>query len=225
MTDNQDDGFDDFNLEQIGLQTGAFGGARLLKFDTDKYVTREGDVIGPEHHLLSMGLVKVVQKFVQGKLAKTIIVPPGEKMPDVERMNEEAPREEWGPDPFNPGNMVGPYSGVLVLKFIEEPALNRYAFITKSLGGCIAVGDLSDKIKIMRRLHGPDVTAIVSPQTTLWKTRFSVRKRPHFQVVGWRKLGSDGNGEPLPPPKTPLTLGTTVAPPTLKEEMQDEVPF
>jgi hypothetical protein len=219
-----EDGFDNFNLEQIGLQAGAFGGARLLKFVTDKYVTREGDVIGPERRFICLGLVKVVQKFVQGRLVDTIVVPSNEKMPDVAKMNEEAPREEWGPDPFNPGNMVGPYSGVLVLKFIEEPALNRYAFVTKSIGGSIAVGDLSDKIKIIRRLYGPDMTAIVSPQTTLFRTKFGVRKRPNFEVKDRRKL-DDGSGEPLPPPDKPLTLGTTVASPTLREEMGDTIPF
>jgi hypothetical protein len=225
MSNGNDDGFDDFSLEQIGQRTGAFGGARILKFVTDKFATTEGVVIGPEHHLISLGLIKVVQKFVQQKLVDTIVVPSGEKMPDIEKMNEEAPRTEWGPDPFNPGNLVGPYSGVLVLKFIEEPALNRYAFVTKSIGGSIAVGDLSDKIKIMRRLYGPDVTAVVSPQATLWKTRYSVRKRPDFQVVGWRKLGGGESGEPLPPTNKPLTLGTSLASPTLQQEMQDEVPF
>jgi hypothetical protein len=222
---NYEDGFDDFDLEQIGQRTGAFGGARLLKFNTDKYVTREGDVVGQERRLICLGLVKVVQKFVQQKLVDTIIVPSGEAMPDVDEMNEKAPREEWGTD-LN-GNPVGPYVRVLVLKLIEEePALARFAFVTSSIGGNIAIGDLSDKIKIMRRLHGPSITAIVSPQTTLFKTRFGVRERPHFEAVAWRKLGgASGGGEPLPPTKEPLTLGTSVAPPTLKEETQDEVLF
>jgi hypothetical protein len=220
---NYEDGFDDFNLEQIGQRPGAFGGARLLKFVTDKYATREGDVISPERRFICLGLTKVVQKFIQQKLVDTKIVPPNENMPDIERMNEEAPKEEWGTD-LN-GNPAGPYSRVLVLKFIEEPALTRFAFVTQSIGGSIAVGDLCDKIKIMRRLHGPEVTAIVSPQTTLFKTRFGVRKRPNFEVVAWRKLGGEGGGK-LPAAPQPLTLGTTVAPPTLREEMGgDTIPF
>lgn len=223
---NYEDGFDDFNLEQIGQRTGVFGGARLLKFDTDKYVTREGDVIGPERRFLCLGLVKMVQKFVQKKLVDIQIVPPNEKMPNVEEKNEEASREEWGPDPYNPGKMVGPYSRILVLKFIEEPALTRFAFVTKSVGGSIAVGDLSDKIKIIRRLYGSDTTAVVAPQTTLFKTKYGVRKRPHFEVTDRRKFGGkDDGGQPLPSTKGPLQLGASVAPPTLKEEVRDEVPF
>jgi hypothetical protein len=238
MSTNDEDGFDDFSLEQIGLRAGAFGGARLLKFVTDKFVTREGEVIGPERRFISLGLVKVVQKFVDKKLVDTIIVPSGKKMPDVDEMNEKAPREEWGAD-LN-GQPTGPYVRVLVLKFIEEPALTRYAFVTSSIGGSIAVGDLSDKIKILRRLRGPDITAVVSPRTTLFKTKFSVRKRPDFYVLGPRRLGGDdGGGQPLPRPKGALTLdapvtptpeaspmlGTPVESPTLREEMADEVLF
>jgi hypothetical protein len=228
MSENQEsDGLDSFSLEQIGQRTGAFGGARLLKYVTDHYVTREGEVIEPSREMAVLGLKKVVQKFVGQKLVDTIVVPDGEKMPDVAAMNEAAPREEWGTD-LN-GNPVG-------LKMLDAKTMDRFAFVTSSVGGSIAVGDLSDKTKIMRRLNGPNVVPVVSCSTTNFKTRYATRKRPDFRVLRWMTLGGDSGGElpkpqqktiaaPAAAPKTSITFGTPVEPPTLKQETGDEVPF
>ena len=41
--DYENDGLSSFSLDQIGMQTGAFGGARLLRFVDGQYVTREGE--------------------------------------------------------------------------------------------------------------------------------------------------------------------------------------
>ena len=169
MRNQESDGLDSFSMEQIGQRTGAFGGARLLKYVTDHFVTREGEVIDPSREMIVLGLKKVVQKFVAQKLVDTIVVPDNEKMPDVAAMNEAAPREEWGTD-LN-GNPVGPYVRVLVLKMLDANTMDRFAFVTSSVGGSIAVGDLSDKTKVMRRLNGPNVAPVVSCAITNFKTR------------------------------------------------------
>jgi hypothetical protein len=258
----ESDGLSDFDLEQIGMRTGAFGGARLLKYVTDHFVTREGEVIGPERELAALGLKKVIQKFVGQRLVDTIVVADGEKVPDIAAMNEQAPREQWGAD-FQ-GNPAGPYTLVLVLKLLDPTNMERFAFITSSKGGAIGVGDLSDKVKIMRRFRGPGVVPVVSCSTTAFRiARLNVtRKRPDFRVVRWITLGDSGGSlsapkspKPLaapasvekpatpkpaePPAKpvpeafapatlapAPVTLGPSVEPPTLAEEMGgDAVPF
>ena len=178
--EEESDGLDSFSLEQIGQRTGAFGGARLLKYVTDHYVTREGEVIEPSREMIVLGLKKVVQKFVAQKLVDTIVVPDNEKMPDVAAMNEAAPREEWGTD-LN-GNPVGPYVRVLVLKMLDANTMDRFAFVTSSVGGSIAVGDLSDKTKVMRRLNGANVTPVVSCSITNFKTRFSLKSVREHQA-------------------------------------------
>jgi hypothetical protein len=152
----EDDGLSTFSLDQLGQQVSTFGGARILKFVAGNYVTREGETIGPEREFVLLGLVKVVQKFVGKKLMDTIVVPPLEKFPDVDAMNEAAPREEWGPD-LN-GKMVGPYARILVLKLYDASTMDRYVFVTGTLGGMIAFGDISDKIKLIRRQKGKDTT-------------------------------------------------------------------
>ena len=264
---------DNFSPEQIGRKAGAFGGARLLKFVDGRFVTREGEEIGPDKELVVLGLEKVVQKFVGRKLLDTIIVPDGAKVPNLKEMNDAAPREEWGVDLNN--NPVGPYTLVLVLKLINV-TLDRFAFITNSVGGSIAIGDLSDKTRIMRRFRGPNVSPVVSLGVTTFRTNFGPKKRPDFRIVRWITLSADvlpgpdrptaaptpaigrhdavatstiavvDQPAPAPAAATPaaapaaaaqsaptlaaavregVTLGTPVDPPSLKEEMADDLPF
>jgi hypothetical protein len=122
----ESDGLDNFSPEQIGRKAGAFGGARLLKFVDGRFVTREGEEIGPDKELIVLGLKKVVQKFVGRKLLDTIVVPDSEKVPNLKEMNDAAPREEWGIDLND--NPVGPYTLVLVLKLDQRRDARSFCF-------------------------------------------------------------------------------------------------
>jgi hypothetical protein len=270
----ESDGLDNFSPEQIGRKAGAFGGAQLLKFVDGCFVTREGEEIGPDKELVVLGLKKVVQKFVDHKLLDTVVVPDSEKVPNLKEMNDAAPREEWGVDLNN--NPVGPYKLVLMLKLINAATLDLFAFVTNSVGGSIAIGDLCDKCKIMRRFRGPNVSPVVSLGVTTFPTHFGPKKRPDFRSVRWLTLSADvlpgpdrrsaaptpaiGQHEPvatstIAPVEKPapapaaatqaaapaaaahsafplagavregVTLGAPVDPPTLKEEMGDDLPF
>ena len=132
----------------------------------------------------------MVQKFVAQKLVDTIVVPDNEKMPDVAAMNEAAPREEWGTD-LN-GNPAGPYVRVLVLKMLDANTMDRFAFVTSSVGGSIAVGDLSDKTKVMRRLNGPNVAPVVSCAITNFQDPIQPEEAAGLRVLRWIALGGEG---------------------------------
>jgi hypothetical protein len=291
----EDDGLSSFSLDQLGQRKSAFGGAKMVKFNNGVYATREGETIGPEREQILLGLVKVIQKFVGKKLVETIIVPPREDFPDIDAMNEGAPREEWGVN-LN-GDAAGPYVRVLVLKLLDAKTMDCYAFVTQTTGGSIAVGDITGKVKIMRRIRGPNVTAVVSCQSATMKSNYNPRgvRRPEFKVLRWIALAASPEtvtapaptqaiappaaaapaapvapaaaatpaaaaaaaataptavtpaaapaaappvaAAPEAPPITPepaavptvtvdtANIGTVVLPPTLKEELQDEVPF
>lgn len=207
--ENEDDGLGSFSPSQLGMKTGAFGGARILKFTKPTFTTREGEVIEPTRELLSLGLVKVVQKFVGKQLLETIPVGPRDDFPDVEAMNLAAPQAEWGIG--LDGKPKGPYSRLLILKLLDLATMDRYAFITSSIGGSIAVGDLSDKCKIRRRLQGNNVAPIVTLGTTLFKTHFNPNdRRPDFKIVRWIELAGD---PALTKPAAPLQLGSGAAAP------------
>jgi hypothetical protein len=243
----EDDGLATFSLEQLGRKVSTFGSARIMAFVSGNYTTREGETIDSTREFILLGLVKVVQKFVGKKLMDTKIVPPREKFPDVDKMNEDAPREEWGTD-FN-GKPSGPYVRVLVLKLLDARTMDRYVFVTKSIGGMIAFGDISDKIKLIRRLKGANATAVITCESGVrMKSQYNPHgvPRPHFRIVRYVRLG--GETAALPPaqvkalpPSTSAASPTTSAPPTsaappildlptvpqasLREEMADEVPF
>ena len=119
-----------------------------------------------------LGLKKVVQKFVGKKLIDTIVVPDDEKIPDVDAMNEAAPREEWGTG-LN-GKPRRALRRVLVLKLLDAATMDRFAFITSSVGGSIAVGDLSAKCKIMRQLQGPQRAPVVTCNVDPLQDRYSL---------------------------------------------------
>jgi hypothetical protein len=212
-TDYESDGLDNFDLGQIGMQTGAFGGAQMLFFKDGTYATREGQVIGPEREFVVLGVKKVVRKFVGKQLMNSVVVPNNERVPDIAAMNEAAPRSEWGPG-FD-GKLQGPYSLILVLKLLDPANLDRFAFITPSKGGAIAIGDLADKTKIMRQFRGRGIAPAVSCSSAPFRIgRLNVtRKRPHFAVLRWITLGPDsGGGLPAPEAPKPLAGLETVKP-------------
>jgi hypothetical protein len=202
--DYEDDGLSNFDLGQVGMRSGAFGGARMVKYVTDRFVTREGETIGPETELAVLGLKKVVQKFVGKQLEDTIVVPDGQKVPDIGELNRAAPQGEWGIG--LDGKPQGPYTLFLVLKLLDLKSMDRFAFVTQSKGGAIAIGDLTDKVKIMRRFRGPDIAPVVALCTTPFRiNRLNItRKRPDFRVKRWIKLGGGGGGLPAPEGPKPL---------------------
>jgi hypothetical protein len=67
--------------------------------------------------------------------------------------------------------------------------------------------DLSDKVKIIRRFHGPDIAPVVSCSATAFRiARLGiVRKRPDFRVLRWIRLSDAGDGR-LPAPEAPKPL-------------------
>jgi hypothetical protein len=238
------DGLGSFDQSQMGGKASAFGGARILKFMQGTYHTTLGEVVEPARELVSLGLAKIVQKFVGKQLLETIPIGPHDAFPDIDAMNEAAPRSEWGIG-LN-GLPQGPYNRALILKLLDLVTMDRYAFVTKSLGGQIAIGDLSDKTKIRRRLQGPCVTPVVSCRSTLFKTRYNPHdRRPHFEPLRWIELKGDAalaqpakplqlTGDQAAPiaPKTeapiaPATapLGVTVPEPTMQQELDDKVVF
>jgi cell division septation protein DedD len=187
--EHDDDGLGSFDLSQLGQKVGAFGGATILKFVQGTFLTRDGVQIESTREFLSLGLAKLVQKFVGKKLLDTILVGQHDNFPDIEAMNESAPKEEWSV--FN-NKPQGPYSRCLVLKLLDMTTMDRFAFVTTSIGGGVGVGDLSDKTKLGRRLQGPNVSPVVSCRWKPFPNPFNPHnKRPHFEIVRWIMMGGD----------------------------------
>jgi hypothetical protein len=221
----------------------------LVKFTNEaEWVLRDGESLAAGRELVAFNVGRVVQKWQDGQPVETIVLEPNQKFPDIEKMNEETPKEEWveGPD----GNMRGPWQGQHILYLLDLKTMDKFTFPTGTVGGRIAVRELRDKTMWMRRLRGPNVYAVVTLDNAWMNTRFGGRSRPHFKIVQWVRLGGEGGDvEALPPPTSPPTSQqaldhfakpaakpaqqttaqselplTEVKEPSLKEELSDEIP-
>jgi hypothetical protein len=60
-----------------------------------------------------------------------------------------------------------------------------YTFVTDTVGGRQAVGELKDAIVTVRQAQ-PNALPVVQLATTTMKTRYGVKPRPDFKIVDWR---------------------------------------
>jgi hypothetical protein len=180
---------------------------------------------------------------------ETIFLKAGEKIPDLEKRNEETPKSEWV-EGFD-GKPKGPWQAQHVVYMIDPISIDQYSYPTSTIGGGIAVRELIDRIIWMRRFRGNAVYPVVQLATRFMPTNYSGRLRPHFEIVDWAKFDPGGGGmipvnDPRQlPPQQPAdklpeaatdktekikavlhTIGMqTVEPPSAKEATDDEIKF
>src|SRR6516165_1882788 len=95
----------------------------LLKFTNEAtWVTRDGDELPANLELVAVDVGRVLQKWQDQQPVETIILEPHQKFPDIEKMNEETPKEEWveGPD----GQMRGPWQAQHIV-YLLDPKRDR----------------------------------------------------------------------------------------------------
>lgn len=148
------------------------------------------------------------------------------------------------------GQPRGPWQAQHVVYFLSPDTMDRFSFPTGTVGGTIAVRELVDKTNWMRRFRGPHVYPVVTLSDTFMHTKFGGRQRPHFLIKRWVSFGPGENALPAPveapnltaqrlaqfaPPKAEETPVAPVAPtqpgpptvaePTTREVLDDEIPF
>jgi len=197
--------------------------------------------------LTAINVRNVVTKWSHdNKPLETQILAPGEKFPDFEKRNAECPQSEWR---MSFGKKVGPWSGQHCLYLLDEQFIcYTWASPITTIGSAIAVSELVNQIRRVRRFRGENVYAVVELSHTHFPNAYKPdRERPYLRVDSWVRLGADRMANVLPPPTTaalpdsgsaPAASGSapaatqgapadaqSVAPVTLKEEMQDESRF
>ena len=203
----------------------------LAKFTNEAtWVTRDEEEL-PKLELVAVDVIRVVQKWQDGKPVETRILEPHQKFPDIEEMNEKIPRKEWieGPD----GQMRGPWQAQHILYLLDLSTMDKYTYPTGTAGGTIAIRELRDKIVWMKTYRGTNVYPVVVLSDTFFPTRFGGRQRPHFQIVRWVRFAGEGGeaAQALPSPSSPSSTAasvqsdsSSVQEPSLKEELNDEIP-
>jgi hypothetical protein len=231
------DGFDGYVDRVEGddspAQEGIIRGAMLKFSATAEWERRDGETIGPGVKLIVTDIVRAVLKWSANKNERpeAKIIPPGRPFPDVAAMNEAIPKEQWRQ---GPAGLQGPYQAQQAVVMLEPKSMDTFTYTTSSIGGFIAVRELVDKVTTMRKYRGP-VSPIVTLGDVAMRTRFGERRRPHFSIVDWIRMG--GPDEPkqaaLPAPSPVIEVKPAAAadsmkiaePLTLKEEMSDEIPW
>src|SRR5262249_7642440 len=151
------DGFDTYTDEIEGEQEeDQIASGRVIQGEPIKF-TNEAIWVGvdkqplpPNLLLLVINILRVVQKWGLDNMpsAPPIILGPNEKWPDVEAMNEKCRKSEWRTS-FN--KLVGPYQKQKVTYFWDPITGNKYTWPTGSNSGMARVGDLVERIQMMRQ--------------------------------------------------------------------------
>ena len=191
------DGFDDVD-DRVG--TSIIRGDKLKFTNAGAWVDENGDPIAKDREFLVVELMKVSQKWIDGKPVETRILSSGEYFPDIEKLNAEAPRSEWR-DAF--GKMVGPWQNSFVLYLLDPETMQGFTFPTSTAGGFRAVFELKGDVHRARMLQGDNVYPVVTLADTHMKTQYGPRQRPAFKIVRFVPIGGQARpllGQPEPEP-------------------------
>ena len=166
-----------------------------------------------------------------------------EQYRDTDAVNEAVPKEEWLPG-YEKGQLRGPVQNQNVLIFGDLATMEKFVWPspTSTIGSSIAVRELNAKVQRMRAFRGARVFAKVRLSKCLFPTRYGERQRPHLEIVGWveptehglaqidpRLLSGAPGAQQAPAPRMqpndPAPGARVVTEPSLREELDDEVPF
>jgi len=208
MTDTADnlpmipesDGFDDRENDSGRVIRGA-----QLKYNDGCWSSRDGQP-APSSPLLVVGVLTILQQWLDQKPIKTLKKEKGKPWPDVEALNDTVPQSQWeiGID----GKPRAPWQMQWVVYLLDEKTAERFTYANGTVGARIAVDELKDRVSDKRfMLANNTVLPLVELPCTPMKTRFGGKMRPEFKTVGWRSFG--GTLEPPPPTKL----------------LSDEIPF
>jgi hypothetical protein len=185
------DSFDDVD---DGGGSSPIKGDKIKYGNDDKWINaKTGEVIPPTRELLVAERIKGTQKWIDDKPAETRILATGEHFPDIERLNAEAPPEEWT-EKF--GTKRGPWQNVFFVYLLDPKTLEGFTWPTSTAGGFRAVSELTEHVRRARMLQGAaNIFPVVTLFSTHMNTRFGGRQRPRLEVVRFITLG--GQARPL----------------------------
>jgi hypothetical protein len=194
---DQDDGF-----------SGSLASGRLIKgtlarwTDSTHWVDRDG--LALPSPLLVVAINEVLQMWKGGKA--TVI--PDKPLPVPDELNAAIPVREWeiGPDE----KPRPPWQHVIVVYFVDLATGAFYTYAAPTVGAHIAYDALKESVITMRALRGTKCMPLVNLSERPMKTKFGMKVRPHFEIVGWKTPGEDGKAVQAKP--TPQLTGPAAEP-------------
>jgi hypothetical protein len=172
------------------IEQGGFGfddrflQGQLAKWTAEtKWIDRDGIVLPSP--MAAIGTAKALQRFKNGVCIDIIRALP---LPDLDELNASVPESDWETDLT--GKPRKPYALHRAVYLIDLDDASVFTFISSSQGGAIAVDRLESRTSMMRAMRGANVSPIVELREARTKTRFGMKSRPEFDIVGWREFGA-----------------------------------
>jgi hypothetical protein len=214
--------FDDFDtIENEGVEgddaeqsNRVIQGTRLTFGNDFIWMTSDDEEFPVDRELVVVETHRCLQKWVDRKVVGTIPVAADQKWPDVDKLNAQCPKSEWQDGPS--GQPQGPWARTRIAYLVDLTTMEKFTYASGTVGADIAVRELRDRIRMMRRFRGDAVYPVVTLDDTFMATRFGGRQRPDFKIVRWIKLGPDHEALPAPVP--------TALPPASAKEVEDKKP-
>jgi hypothetical protein len=203
-----DDGFDKTN-EADRLIRGS-----IVRCVDGTWKDSDGNSIPPDSRWVAWATNECLQKWHNKMPVQTIMKQPGSALPDVDELNAEIPQKEWE---TIDGKPRPPWGRQVVVYLLNAETGAELTFISGTVGAAIAVERLRRQTGNMRMLRGARVVPVITLGNKLMRTNFGSRLRPEFVIQEWREFGA-------PSPALTAEAGKKIAPPTLAEELNDEIP-
>jgi hypothetical protein len=211
-----DDGFNDLAVIDrviVGVMTRC----------VDGQWTGDGMPIPKDTRLLALATTMVLQHWQDETPIETIRAKPGQSYTALvdlrDDLNSKIDESTWetGMD----GSPRPPWVLSFIVYMLNPVTAEKFTYVNSTIGARIAVADLKDKVASMRAIKGEHVIAEVELASKPMKTKFGQKIRPHFDVVGWKTFDTGHKPAQLESPRGIQP----VEPPTLGEEIKDEISF
>ena len=211
LTPHGDDGF-----PVPENSSGQFIRGQMAKYNDGSYVVDKTETL-PDEPLVAVGVTTVWVKWEDGKPVEHRITAAGQIHPDRDDLPDQDDRM-WPPG--LDGKPADPWKDTRYLYLVNPRTGADYTFVTDSNGGRRAVGNLKSKIMNVRMAY-PGAVPVIKATSAPFKTQYGMKKRPEFEVIGWRNSdgGSMANALNEPQPKLVEQLKAK------EPQFEDDIPF
>jgi hypothetical protein len=163
---------------------------KAIRFVTDHYVVgREKSALPSDRQYIVIELREGWRRLEAGSKPEWLMREPGQPKPE----QPHVPESEFVRDLS--GQLVNPWRYLKWLYLVDASTGVISTLGVGSVGGLMSVAELGQQISGMRQLKGSGAVPVIELSIQAFKTKFGLKKRPEFVVVGWK--ATDHKSAPL----------------------------
>jgi hypothetical protein len=159
---------------------------KVIRFITDRFVAgREKTPLPPDHQYIVIEAREGWRRLEAGSKPEWLMRQPGEPKPG----QPHVPESEYVTDLS--GQRVNPWRYLKWLYLVDAATGVISTLEVGSIGGLMSVAELGQQISGMRQLKGSGAVPVIELGVQPFKTKFGMKKRPEFVVVGWKTANTE----------------------------------